>query len=130
MWARIDARRLLPVVLFVIAAMYLVSRGGISPSVLDLGFEASSARRVADGQVPHRDFFTLLPPVHFLLTGATVRMLGVSMDSLVLFASLVGAGISVAVFGIVRRTTGALGPALAAWTAVPLFSLGDDGHGA
>lgn len=120
-------RRALPCGLFLIAALYLYWRAGMSPSFLDFGLEASVAQRIANGQAPYRDFFILVPPLHFLLSGGTMAILGTSLTSLHVFAAGTGAAVTVLVWAVVRDVTSSRTPAIVAWLLTVLFSHGMTG---
>lgn len=116
-----------PVMLFVIAALYLASRNYITPTFLDAGFEADLAARVASGEVPYRDFFTLLPPVHFLLTGGAIALFGSSLTVLRWLAAMVGAAVPVLTYLLTIRLL-PISTALVVWLMSVVFSLGMTGN--
>ncbi len=87
----------------------------------DEGFLAYSAVRVLDGQLPHRDFVSLQPPLSFYVAAAAFKLFGTSL------ATLRGVGLSIylliplLVYGIARCLTK---PGLALAAAAPATLLG------
>lgn len=85
---------------------------GLEP--FDEGLTLQAARRVADGQMPYRDFLWPYGPAHpFLLAGA-FKAFGASLLWWRIIRILVDAAIALAVFEIVRREAPRR-VALAAW---------------
>lgn len=88
--------------LFIIGYILRITFSGYSPSFLDFGFEASTAERISNGQVPYRDFFTLINPLHFLLTSVFFKIFQ-NISGFYIFASIVGSMISIFIFLIAYR---------------------------
>jgi hypothetical protein len=88
-------------------------------SGLDLGDEgvlACGALRVMEGQIPHRDFFSLQPPLSFYTSALMFKLFGTSLASL----RLLGVGLHLALplltYGISRRV---MSPGMALMAAFP-----------
>jgi len=74
---------------------------GVEP--FDEGLTLQAARRVADGQMPYRDFLWAYGPAHpFLLAGA-FKALGTSLLWWRIIRVVVDAAVAIVVFAIVRR---------------------------
>jgi hypothetical protein len=74
---------------------------GIDP--FDEGLTLQAARRVAEGQVPYRDFLWAYGPLHPYLLGGLFKLFGTSLLWWRVIRVLVDAGVAVLVFVIVRR---------------------------
>ncbi|HLV80281.1 MAG TPA: glycosyltransferase family 39 protein, partial [Chthonomonadaceae bacterium] len=90
--------------------------------LMDVGFQAESAARIAHGQAPYRDFFSLIPPLHFFGLAILVRLFGPSLIAINCAAAFVGGTICLLVYLICRRFTGVFISTLAFVTA-QVFSL-------
>ena len=74
---------------------------GVEP--FDEGLTLQAARRVADGQMPYRDFLWAYGPAHpFLLAGA-FKAFGTSLLWWRIIRVVVDAAVAIVVFAIVRR---------------------------
>jgi hypothetical protein len=82
----------------------------------DEGLTLQAARRVADGQVPYRDFLWAYGPAHIYLLAGLFKLFGTSLLSWRIVRVLVDAGVALLVFAIVRREA-PLRVALVAWLA-------------
>lgn len=91
--------------LFAFGLLLRVTFNTYGPSFLDFGFEVNTATRISNGEIPYRDFFTLINPFHFILTGALLSIFGQNTDVLFLFAATVGSLISVLAFMVIYRFT-------------------------
>jgi hypothetical protein len=87
---------------------------GIEP--FDEGLTLQAARRIADGQVPYRDFLWAYGPAHIYLLAGLFKAFGTSLLWWRIIRVLVDAGVAVLVFAIVRREAPAK-VALVAWLA-------------
>jgi hypothetical protein len=81
--------------------MWLVYDRGIN--LLDEGFTVHASERVADGQIPYRDFFTLLTPGSFVVHGLLFNVFGKSLLVGRWLAFLLGTLIPVLVYRLARR---------------------------
>jgi hypothetical protein len=87
----------------------------------DEGVLAYGAERVMEGQVPHRDFITLQPPLGFYMDAATYKLLGTSVASLRILGLGIYLGVILLIYAIARQLTGRI---LSAAAALPAFMLG------
>ena len=85
---------------------------GVDP--FDEGLTLQAARRVAEGQLPYRDFLWAYGPAHVYLLGALFKLFGTSLLWWRIIRVLVDASVAVLVFAIVRREA-PLWVAVAAW---------------
>jgi hypothetical protein len=87
----------------------------------DEGFLAYGAARVLDGQMPHRDFVSLQPPLSFYTAAAMFKVFGTSLLSLRFLGLFLYCLIPLLIYGISRQLNGlALGLA----SAIPATILG------
>src|SRR4051812_38978390 len=82
----------------------------------DEGLMLQAARRVADGQMPYRDFLCPYGPAQPYLLGGLFKAFGVSLLDWRILRVLTDAAVSVVVYAIVRREAGPRW-ALAGWLA-------------
>jgi hypothetical protein len=82
----------------------------------DEGLMLQAARRVADGQMPYRDFLCPYGPAQPYLLGALFKAFGVSMLDWRILRVLTDAAVGLVVYAIVRREAGPRW-ALAGWLA-------------
>lgn len=108
---------LLTLLLFVVGFAFRYQFSGVNPSFLDFGFEANTARRVSLGQFPYRDFFTLINPLHFFMTGYFLELFGDSTRTLFIYANIIGSAINVLIFVIFFRISRSIYAGLTAWVA-------------
>lgn len=87
----------------------------------DEGFLAYGAVRVMEGQIPHRDFVSLQPPLSFYSAAAVFKLLGTSLASLRILGLSIFLLIPLLLYGIARSLTK---PALSLAAAIPLCVLG------
>lgn len=112
---------------------YVVLFLGMSlrPNIFDEGIVLTGAMRVAAGQVPHRDFYTLYGPAQFYVLSALFKVFGKSILVERLFDLLIRALIVTSVYTIAssycRRSVAACASIVA---AVWLFSLSSGTNGA
>jgi len=105
------------VVLFVLGALLsgLSIRWGINPH--DEGLMLQAAERIADGQLPYRDFYANYGPGQYFLIGGLDALFGPSLMTWRILRVLLDAGVAVLAYMLVRRD--APEPlALGAWLAV------------
>lgn len=117
-WARIKILLTRPGMvvfgLFVVGLIFQLLSINAHISFLDNGFNANMALRVAHGEIPYRDIFSLITPLHFLVGGFLVKVFGASLLPLTIVGCLVGAGTAAFVFVSVRRLASPV-LALVAW---------------
>jgi hypothetical protein len=89
--------------------------------IRDEGFLAYGAERVAQGQIPNRDFESLQPPGSFYTAAAIFKLFGTSLVSLRIFGLTLYVTIPILAYAIIRRMTG---PVLAFAGAIPTLILG------
>jgi hypothetical protein len=111
--------RLVPVALFVAGALVsgLTALQGIQPN--DEGLMLQSAERIADGQVPYRDFWWFYPPGQPYLLAGLQELLGPSLLTWRIVRVLADATVAVLAYALARRAAGT-GWSLAAWAAALL----------
>ena len=105
------------VVLFVLGALVsgLSIRWGINPH--DEGLMLQAGERIADGQLPYRDFYANYGPGQYFLVGGLDAVFGPSLIAWRILRVLLDAGVAVLAYALVRRD--APEPlALGAWLAV------------
>ena len=105
------------VVLFVLGALLsgLTIRWGINPH--DEGLMLQAGERIADGQLPYRDFYANYGPGQYFLIGGLDWLFGPSLLAWRIVRVLLDAGVAVLAYALVRRD--APEPlALGAWVAV------------
>ncbi|MGA7341704.1 MAG: hypothetical protein WBE72_11315 [Terracidiphilus sp.] len=93
----------------------------------DFSYVLDSAVRIADGQMPYRDFPFAHAPLTFLIQAAIVRLAGRVFFHSVLYAALVGAASTVLAWRIalamLRERLAAAWTDAAAWTVALLLAL-------
>lgn len=82
----------------------------------DEGLMLQAARRVAEGQMPYRDFLCPYGPAQPYLLGGLFKLLGVSLLDWRILRVLTDAAVSVVVYALVRREAGSRW-ALVGWLA-------------
>ncbi len=87
----------------------------------DEGLLAYGAVRVTEGEIPHRDFVSLQPPLSFYTTAAVFKLCGISLASLRIFGLSIFLCLPLLIYGIGRNFTG---PILAFAAAAPTCILG------
>ena len=105
------------VVLFLLGALMssLAIRWGINPH--DEGLMLQAGERIADGQLPYRDFYANYGPGQYFLIGGLDWLFGPSLMTWRIVRVLLDAGVAVLAYVLVRRD--APRPlALGAWLAV------------
>jgi hypothetical protein len=105
------------VVLFLLGALLsgLTIRWGINPH--DEGLMLQAGERIADGQLPYRDFYANYGPGQYFLIGGLDWLFGPSLLTWRIVRVLLDAGVAVLAYALVRRD--APEPlALGAWVAV------------
>lgn len=65
--------------LFLLSYVILFLGMSLRPNIFDEGIVLTAAMRVAAGQVPHRDFYTLYGPAQFYLLSALFKVFGESI---------------------------------------------------
>lgn len=104
---------------FALAIAYPRWRTGIDWR--DEGFLAYGALRVAQGEIPHRDFVSLQPPLSFYTTAGVFKLFGTSLVSLRIFGLSIYLLIPLLIYGVGRSFTG---PILSLAAAAPSCILG------
>ena len=105
-------RRLWPGDLLIAAALIAfglalgLSRYRVGIDLGDEGFLAFGAVRTLAGQLPHRDFVSLQPPLSFYTVAATFAVLGTSLASLRLLGLFIYLAIPVLVYAVARQLGG------------------------
>lgn len=110
----------LPWVLFATAAVICGAAAmyGIQPN--DEGLMLQAAARIADGQVPYRDFWWFYPPGQPLLLGGLWAALGPSLLTWKVVRALAGGAVALLAWRLARRGGAPPWAALAAWLAATL----------
>ena len=109
-------RSWLPALLFVggVAISGFTLLRGVDP--FDEGLALQAARRVAQGQVPYRDFLWAYGPAQIYLLGGLFKLVGTSLLQWRIVRALVDGGVALTAFVLLRREAGP-GVALAGWLA-------------
>ncbi|MEY2484716.1 MAG: hypothetical protein QOH39_364 [Verrucomicrobiota bacterium] len=103
-WARLTD--LLSVALLLSFALFIAYprwRSGIDWR--DEGLLAYGAVRVAGGEIPHRDFVSLQPPLSFYTTAALFQICGTSLATLRIFGLSIFLLLPVLIYGVARNLT-------------------------
>jgi hypothetical protein len=110
----------LPWVLFVSAALVCGAAAmyGIQPN--DEGLMLQAAARIADGEVPYRDFWWFYPPGQPLLLGGLWAALGPSLLTWKVVRALACGAVALLAWRLARRGGAPPWAALAAWLAAVL----------
>jgi hypothetical protein len=87
----------------------------------DEGLLAYGAVRAAQGEIPHRDFVSLQPPLSFYTTAGVFKLYGTSLASLRIFGLSIFLLLPLPIYGVGRFFTG---PILAFAAAAPACILG------
>ena len=87
----------------------------------DEGLLAYGAVRVTNGEIPHRDFVSLQPPLSYYTTAAVFKCFGISLLSLRIFGLLLFFLLPLLIYGIARKF---VGPILSLAAAAPACILG------
>jgi hypothetical protein len=87
----------------------------------DEGLLAYGAVRAAQGEIPHRDFVRLQPPLSFYTTAGVFKLYGTSLASLRIFGLSIFLLLPLLIYGVGRSFTG---PLLAFAAAAPACILG------
>jgi hypothetical protein len=87
----------------------------------DEGLLAYGAVRVMHGDIPHRDFVSLQPPLSFYTAAAVFKLFGTSLVSLRVFGVLLFLLLPILIYGIGRNF---IGPLLSFAAAAPACILG------
>ncbi|MEY2546665.1 MAG: hypothetical protein QOG48_1782 [Verrucomicrobiota bacterium] len=87
----------------------------------DEGFLAYGAVRVMNGELPHRDFVSLQPPLSFYTVALAFKLFGTSLVTLRAIGSLIFVAIALLLYAIAR---GLMTPLLALAAAAPASMLG------
>ena len=110
------SRRAAAVLLFLggVAISSVTILRGVDP--FDEGLALQAARRVAQGQVPYRDFLWAYGPAQIYILGGLFKLFGTSLLQWRILRALVDGAVALAVFVLARREVGPRW-ALAAWLA-------------
>lgn len=113
------SRRPFPVVLLVLGALVsgVTALKGIQPN--DEGLMLQAAARIADGQVPYRDFWWFYPPGQPYLLGGLHELFGPTLLAWRVLRVLADSTVAALAFALARRGSGDRA-ALAAWAAAIL----------
>lgn len=65
--------------IIVLSALWILQFYDLRANLLDEGFVVNSSGRIMQGQVPFKDFFSLVPPGSFLLHAALFKVFGKSL---------------------------------------------------
>src|SRR6266403_1173431 len=104
-WARLpDLLSVALLFLFALAIAYPRWRAGIDWR--DEGLLAYGAVRVGDGEIPHRDFVSLQPPLSFYTTAGVFKLFGTSLASLRIFGLSIYLLLPLLIYGVGRSVTG------------------------
>jgi len=87
----------------------------------DEGLLAYGAVRVTQGEIPHRDFVSVQPPLAFYTTAGVFKLFGTSLASLRIFGLSIFLLLPLLIYGISRNLTG---PILSFAAAAPACVLG------
>ena len=114
------SRRPFPVVLLVLGALVsgATALKGIQPN--DEGLMLQAAARIADGQVPYRDFWWFYPPGQPYLLGVLHELFGPSLLPWRVLRVLADSTVAALVFALALRGGAGGRVALAAWAAAIL----------
>jgi hypothetical protein len=114
------SRRPFPVVLLVLGALAsgVTALKGIQPN--DEGLMLQAAARIAEGQVPYRDFWWFYPPGQPYLLGGLHELFGPSLLPWRVLRVLADTTVAALVFALARRGGAGGRVALAAWAAAIL----------
>ena len=88
----------------------------------DEGLLAYGAVRVAQGEIPHRDFVSLQPPLTFYTTAGLFKLCGTSLTTLRFFGLSIFLMLPLLIYGVGRSLRG--GPILSFAAAAPACLLG------
>src|ERR1700731_2596491 len=120
-WARLpDFLAVALLLSFALVIAYPRWRAGIDWR--DEGLLAYGAVRVADGEIPHRDFVSLQPPLSFYTTAALFKICGTSLATLRIFGLSIFLLLPFLIYGIARTLT--VSPILSFAAAAPACVLG------
>ena len=97
------AEWVVPLLVFVIALLYLFLFRRYSAMDPDEGIVLRGAERVLRGELPYRDFFTFYTPGSFYLVAGIFRVFGDSFIVARTSVAIVGAGFSVVTYLLARR---------------------------
>jgi hypothetical protein len=98
-----------------------LSRFDVQIDLGDEGFLAHGAVRVMEGQVPHRDFVSVQPPLGFYTAAAMFKLLGTSLETLRFLGLGIYLAIPLLIYTIARNLAG---PVLSLAAAAPAAMLG------
>lgn len=87
----------------------------------DEGLLAYGAVRVMNGQIPHRDFVSLQPPLSYYTSAAVFKLLGTSLLSLRIFGLSIFLLLPFLIYGVGRNF---MGPIVCLASAIPSCVLG------
>lgn len=113
--------RVAPAIAFLVGLAFFAACVSPTPAPIDTGFNANAALRIARGDVPYRDFFSLITPLTFFLNAAVVRVFGNSLHALGLSGAVVLATAYATIYAIAREFL-PTGWAIAAWLVAMPFS--------
>jgi 4-amino-4-deoxy-L-arabinose transferase-like glycosyltransferase len=92
-----------PLLVALLAVLFLVAHFNLKPVVGDEGVLAMDGWRMAQGQVPHRDFFQFIPPMAGFLQAGFIRVLGPTVLALRLAGFLCGVLLVLALALLISR---------------------------
>lgn len=117
--------------LFIFSASFLTLRIWDLGNVNDEGLMVYGAKKVLDGQVPYRDFWTLYPPGQFYLLAVLFKIFGTNLFVERVYSVIVQSGFVVLVFLIAAAVTNRIS-GLVVWslTLSAVLLVGSHGNGA
>src|SRR3984893_14118688 len=120
-WARLSELRFVALLLsFALVIAYPRWRAGIDWR--DEGLLAYGAVRVAGGEIPHRDFVSVQPPLSYYTAAALFKICGTSLATLRNFGLAIFLLLPLFIYGVARNLT--VNPILSFAAAVPACVLG------
>jgi len=96
--------RFIPILFFLGFGLYYYCLPPMYSS--DFGAMLQPAHRIAEGQVPYRDFFTVYSPVSFYLLAGLFHILGENDHTVRIFLTVQGMALLVLLYLITKRATG------------------------
>ena len=106
-------------IVFALGFLYLLLHVRAFENFLDEGFNFNSMLRILHGEVPYRDFFTLLFPGNFYFGAVLLSIFGVKITVLHVYSAVMGALFPALVFFMLERFTRRIVVAAGGW----LFAL-------
>ncbi|MBI3342163.1 glycosyltransferase family 39 protein [Candidatus Curtissbacteria bacterium] len=92
-------------ILFLASFIYLLVGIKQFASVYDEGLVVYGAKKVLDGQIPYRDFWSLYPPGQFYTLADLFKIFGTNLFTERIFGTIVQSLVALTVFLLVQKTT-------------------------